>query len=67
MYWRMLATDPKKTAEFVLCGKPTIQQQELASDPVFLEKMILTLGCVSSIVSKSPEEIFKHESIISRL
>lgn len=66
MYWRMLATDPKKTSETVLCTKPQIEEAKLITDPEFIEKMILTLGCVSSIFSREPEELFKHESIMRR-
>ncbi|KAL4502484.1 hypothetical protein ABPG72_012071 [Tetrahymena utriculariae] len=66
MYWRMLATDPKKTQDTVLCNKPKIEELKIVTDPEFIEKMILTLGCVSSIFSKAPEEMFKHESIMRR-
>lgn len=62
----MLATDPKKTAETVLCDKPKIEEQKEITDPIFIEKMILTLGCVSSVMSRIPEELFPHEIILTR-
>ncbi|EGR27514.1 hypothetical protein IMG5_194630 [Ichthyophthirius multifiliis] len=66
MYWRMLSQNPQKTKDTVLCSKPKIEENKIIKDVDFLQKMIHTIPCVSSILQKDPEQLFKHEIIIDR-
>jgi len=51
IYWRMLSTDPQKTRNIVLCPKPAIEERTEVYEDAFLQNMIDTLGCVSSVYS----------------
>ncbi len=62
IYWRMLSSDPNKTKETVLCEKPTIHEEFFQMESEFLEKMIDTLGLISSVYHKTPEELFPKKS-----
>ncbi len=66
MYWRMLSLNPKKTQETVLCTKPKIEEEKIITDPNFIQKMIHTIPCVTSILGRAPEEMFPYEAIVDR-
>jgi hypothetical protein len=57
----MLSSDPEKTKNTVLCEKPEIEEEEVKYEPKFLEVMINTLGMISSVFSKLPEDLFENK------
>ena len=62
IYWRMLSSEPEKTKIVVLSDKPILRDDTFSFETSFLDEMIENLALVSSLVQKTPSELFKKES-----
>jgi AP-1 complex subunit beta-1 len=64
IYWRMLSSEPEKTKTVVLSDKPVLRDEGFGLDTGFLDEMVENIGMISSLVQKTPGELFKKEIAI---
>lgn len=74
IYWRMLSTNPQKTAEVVLGTRPNIaSESNVEFSPEFIEELLSQISTVCSIYHKTPQEmteefgIQKSSGMVSRV
>lgn len=60
IYWRMLSTDPEKTKTVVFGYRPQAKDNDKLVDQAFLSEMMKSMGYVSSLFEKKPEELFQR-------
>ena len=63
VYWRMLSSEPEKTKVVVLSDKPILRDDTFSFESGFLDEMIENLALISSLVQKTPSELFKKEQV----
>jgi len=63
IYWRMLSSEPEKTKIVVLSDKPILRDDTFSFESGFLDEMIENLALISSLVQKTPSELFKKEQV----
>lgn len=59
IYWRMLSTDPEKTKTVVFGYRPQAKDNDKLVDKSFLSEIMKSMGYVSSLFEKKPEELFQ--------
>jgi vesicle coat complex subunit len=59
IYWRMLSTDPEKTKTVVFGYRPQAKDNDKLVDQSFLSEIMKSMGYVSSLFEKKPEELFQ--------
>jgi vesicle coat complex subunit len=59
IYWRMLSTDPEKTKTVVFGYRPQAKENDKLVDQAFLSEIMKSMGYVSSLFEKKPEELFQ--------
>ena len=59
IYWRMLSTDPEKTKNVVFGYRPQAKDTDKLVDQSFLSEIMKSMGYVSSLFEKKPEELFQ--------
>ena len=64
IYWRMLSSEPEKTKTVVLSDKPVLRDEGCGFDTGFLDEMVENIGMISSLVQKTPGELFRKEIAI---
>ena len=60
IYWRMLSTDPEKTKTVVFGYRPQAKDNDKLVDQKFLSEIMKSMGYVSSLFEKKPEELFQR-------
>lgn len=60
IYWRMLSTDPEKTKTVVFGYRPQAKDTDKLVDQTFLAEIMKSMGYVSSLFEKKPEELFQR-------
>ncbi len=62
VYWRMLSSEPEKTKAVVLSDKPILRDDSFGFETSFLDEMVENIGMISSLVQKTPGELFTKEN-----
>lgn len=55
----MLSTDPEKTKTVVFGYRPQAKENDKLVDQAFLSEIMKSMGYVSSLFEKKPEELFQ--------